>query len=98
MAELTTTKTIELQPGDVLELRSGFGLDLDNGNYVLSCDGPGSIYVALADDAASLPTRGHPLFVSSDLFPIELIAGVGGEPFVWLRGPYPATVVISPAP
>ena len=98
MAELTVTKTIELQPGDVLNVRSGFGLDLEDGAYVLSCDGPGAVYLALANDAASLPTRGHPVFVTSPPFPIELIPGQGGEPFVWLRGPYPATVVISPAP
>ena len=95
---MIVTKTIELQPGDVLNVRSGFGLDLDDGDYVLSCDGPGAVYLALADDAASLPTRGHPLFVTSPPFPIELIPGQGGEPFAWCRGPYPATVVISPAP
>ena len=92
------TKTIELQPGDVLNVRTGFGLDLDDANYVFSNDGPGAVYIALANDAASLPSRGHPLFVTSAPFPIELVGGVGGEPFAWLRGPYPATVVISPAP
>ena len=97
MAVLTITKTIELQPGDVLNVRTGFGQVLDPGRYVLSNDGPGAVYAALADDAASLPTRGHSLFVTSAPFPIEFEQSVGSEWFVWLRGPYPATVVISPS-
>ena len=97
MAALTITKTVLIEPGQALNVRTGFGLDLDDGNYVLSNDGPGAVYTALADSEADLPARGHPLFVTSNPFPIELIPGVGGEPFVWLRGPYAATVVISPA-
>ena len=98
MAELTMTKTVLIEPGQAVNVRTGFGLDLDDGAYLLSNDGPGSIYTALADSEADLPASGHPLFVTSPPFPIELLPGVGGEPFVWLRGPYPATVVISPAP
>ena len=98
MAALTTTKTVLIEPGQIVNVRTGFGLDLDAGPYVLSNDGPGAVYAALADSEAELPTRAHPLFVTSPPFPFEIIEGPGGDPFVWLRGPYAATVVISPAP
>lgn len=96
MARLDTTKTVVIRPGDAaLNLRTAFGLTLDNGKYYLSNDGPGNIYVALAPDGNALPVAGHTITPSSGGFGVNLKSGQD-DPFVWHKGGQHAILVFSP--
>ena len=61
MAELAETKELIIRPGEKIDVRTGFGVDLDNGNYAVSNLGPALVYMATAISEATLPSAGHPL-------------------------------------
>ena len=95
MAELVETLNALIEPGQVVDLRSAFGITLDDGEYSLSNAGPGNVFVAVALAEGSLPAVGHPLIANTASQPFGLEAGPGTV-FAWLKGPYAATLVISP--
>ena len=61
MAVLIETKEATIRPGEKLDVRSGFGVTLDNGSYVVSNLGPALVFMAAAVNEASLSSAGHPL-------------------------------------